>query len=157
MLIGGVVQHHLNDHSYPTLVSSAEKVLEVVECAVTGMHRSVIGDVVSIIAKRRRKKRHQPQRVDPQLLQVIELLREAAEIPDPVGVAVPKGSDVDLVNDRVFVPKRVLRQYHGRAPRHPNYALSARNGSGLTFLAWEYAPRLQLADSEDTECASIAC
>jgi len=57
-------------------------------------------------------------------------LRKAAEVADAIAIAIVKSPDVDLVNDRVFVPKPVLRQYH-RPCSSSNYALSARNGSGL--------------------------
>src|SRR5579863_3498519 len=127
MLIGGVVEHHLHDYLYPALVGGGQKSLEVVECAIVGMDRSIVRDVVSVIAERRRKERHQPQRIDTQFLQVIQFLREPAEVPDPVTIAIAKSADVHLVNNRVFVPKPVLRQ--SRCSSSPNYALSGGNDS----------------------------
>ena len=64
MLIGGVVQHHFDDHPDAALVGSFQKCFEVVQRAVTGMNRSVIGDVVSIVPQGRREKRHQPDGSD---------------------------------------------------------------------------------------------
>ena len=113
MLIGGVVEHHFDDHPYAALVGSLEKRLEVLESAVTRMDRTIIGDVVAVVAQRRREKRHQPDSIDAQFLQVVELLRQAAEIADAVRVAIEKCADVDLVDDGVLVPELVLR--HGQA------------------------------------------
>ena len=43
-----------------------------------------------------------------EVLQIVELLRQAAEITVAVAAAVVKRAHVDLVNDRVLVPKPVL-------------------------------------------------
>ena len=87
-----------------------KKTLEVFEIAVTGMDGSVIGNVVAVIAQRRGKEWHQPDGVDAQFLQIIELLRQAAKIADSIRIGVVKRADVDLVNDGVLVPELVLRQ-----------------------------------------------
>ena len=79
---------------------------EVVERAVVGMDRTVVGDVVAVVAQRRREERHQPDGVDAQVLQIIELLRQPAKIADAVAIAVVQRAHVHLINDRVFVPER---------------------------------------------------
>jgi len=70
--------------------------------------RIVVRDIVAIIAKRRREKWHQPYRADPQFLEVIELLFKPEEIPDPIAVAVVECADMNLIYDRVLVPKRIF-------------------------------------------------
>ena len=72
------------------------------------MDIGVIGDIISIVLPRRRRKRQQPDRGHAEVLQIIELLRQAAEIAHAVAVAVVKRSHVQLVDDRVFVPERVV-------------------------------------------------
>ena len=52
VLVRSVIQHHLNDDPDSALVRSAEKQLEIVERAVGGMNRPVVGNVVAIIAQR---------------------------------------------------------------------------------------------------------
>ena len=84
MLIGGVVQHHFDDHANAALMGSLEKGFEIVERAVAGMDGGVVGDVVAVVAQRRREKRHEPDGIDPQLLQIVELLREAPEIANAI-------------------------------------------------------------------------
>src|SRR5260370_22345063 len=80
----------------------------MVKRGVRGRDRPGIRNVVPVIAQRRREERHQPDRIDAQVLQVVELLREPAEISISVARAVVKSADVDLINDRVLVPKPVL-------------------------------------------------
>ena len=108
MLVRGVVQHHFDDDADSALVRGVQETLEIVQGAVAGMDRGVVGDVVAVVAQRRREKGHQPDGVDAQILQIIQLLREAAEVADAVAVAVVKRADVDLIDDRVLVPKRLV-------------------------------------------------
>ena len=63
---------------------------EVVEAAVVGMDVEVVGDIVAVVALRRRVERQQPDRVDAQFLDVVELLRQTGEIADAVVVGVAR-------------------------------------------------------------------
>lgn len=109
MLIRRVVQHHLDNDADVSLVRGFEKDLEVIQRAIVRMNRPIVRDVIAVVAQRRRKERHQPNRIDAKLLQIIKLLRQAAEISVAITAAVVKSTDMRLVNDRVFVPKRILR------------------------------------------------
>jgi hypothetical protein len=68
----------------------------------------VVRDVVAVVSQRRRIERQQPQRVDAEPLEVLELLRQAREVADAVVVAVEERAHVRLVNDCVFVPERIF-------------------------------------------------
>ena len=74
-------------------MSLAQENLEVAQGATVGMDFGVIGNVVAVIAQRRRIKRQQPQAGHAQSLQIVELGRQAGKIADPVAVAVVKGAD----------------------------------------------------------------
>src|SRR5215469_4232013 len=100
-----MVQDHFNDDPDPSLVGRVKKAPEIVERAVQGIYRAVVGDVIAIVSQWRRKKRHQPYRIDAQLVQVVELLRETAEITVAVATTVVERADMDLVNYGVLVPK----------------------------------------------------
>src|SRR5262249_16055175 len=52
MLIGGVVQHHLDGQANVTLVGGVEKCFEVVERSVGWVYGTIVRDVVAIIPKR---------------------------------------------------------------------------------------------------------
>ncbi len=81
------------------------------------MDRAVVGDVVTVIAKGRRKERHQPDRVNTEILQVIQFLGETSEVPNPIPIAVVKSPDMDLVDDCVLVPQRVLEDGQEFSPK----------------------------------------
>ena len=104
VLVGGVVQHELADHAQAASVGLGEERAHVSQRPVVGVDRRVVGDVVAVVASRRREEREQPQRRDAELDEVVELLGEAPEVADPVAVAVPERPHVDLVDDGVLVP-----------------------------------------------------
>ena len=56
-------------------------------------------DVVAAVAQRRRVHRQQPDAVDAEPLEVVELLDQPAEVARAVVVAVEEAADVDLVED----------------------------------------------------------
>ncbi len=107
VLVRGVIQHQLDDHPDSALVRGFQERLEIIQLAVIRMDGGVVGDIVAVVAQRRRKEGHQPQRVDSQVLQVIELLHQAGKIADAVVVAVAERAHVQLVNDGILVPKRL--------------------------------------------------
>ena len=76
--------------------------------AVVGMDAAVVGDVVAVVAPRRRVEGQQPERVDAELGDVVELREQPGEVADAVVVGVEEGLHVQLVDDRVVVPERVV-------------------------------------------------
>ena len=69
-------------------VRLVDEAIEVLQRAVARMDVLVVGDVVAVVAQRRRVERQQPQRVDAEALEVVELLGQAGEVADAVVVAV---------------------------------------------------------------------
>ena len=108
MLVGGVIDDQLGDDLQPAAVRLRDELAEVLQRAVVGVHVGVVGDVVAIVAHRRRIERQQPERVDAELLDVVEALRQASEVADAVAVGVVERLDVHLIDDRVLVPERVV-------------------------------------------------
>ena len=90
----------------------AQKALEILQRAVRGMNVGVVGDVVAVVAQRRGTEGQKPDGGYAQVFQVIELLRQAAEVADAVGNAVEEGAHVHFVDDGVFVPGDTGEQVH---------------------------------------------
>ena len=107
----------------PARVRRRDELAEVLERAVVRVDALVVGDVVAVVLERRREERQEPQAGDAEVLEVVELLDEPAQIADAVVVRVVERLDVRLVDDRVLVPERVLRapplgrRHPGRPPR----------------------------------------
>jgi hypothetical protein len=72
------------------------------------MDVSVVGNIITVISKRRRVKRKQPNCGDPQVLEIVQLLGQPPEVPHTVSVAIVKRPNVDLVYNGVFVPEGVI-------------------------------------------------
>src|SRR5438034_6062559 len=70
------------------------------------MDALVCRDVVAVVLERRGVEGQQPDRGDAQVRHVVEALEEAAEVPDPVRVAVLVRPHVQLVDVGVLVPER---------------------------------------------------
>ena len=110
VLVRGVVQDELGDHAQPPAVRLAEQGLEVRERAVGRVHARVVGDVVAVVPEGRGIEGEEPDGGDAEVPQVVEFLRQPAEIADPVGVAVAEGPDVGLVEDGILVPERLVAE-----------------------------------------------
>ena len=108
MLVRGVIDDQLGDDAQAAAVRLFEKALEIVEVAVDRIDGAVVGDVVAVVAQRRRIERQQPEGGDAEVLQVVELFDQAGKVADAVAVAVHEGADVDFVDDRVLVPQGVV-------------------------------------------------
>ena len=108
VLIRGVVDDQLGDHPQSALVRFGDEFLGVGHVAVVAVHPPVIGDVITVIATWRRIERQQPDGVDAELGNVIELGDQAREVSDAVVVGIEVRLHVNLVNHRILVPERVV-------------------------------------------------
>src|SRR3712207_2398697 len=68
------------------------------------MHRAIVGDVESPVAVGRGEGRVEPQPVDAEPGEVVELLRDPAQVADPVSVRVAERARIDLVEHAVAPP-----------------------------------------------------
>ncbi len=84
-----------------------EKRSEIIERAEIRIYVKIIGNVVAVVAHRRRIKRQQPDRRDAKFLQIIQLLHEPAKVAHAVAITVAKCFNVQLVDDGVLEPKRI--------------------------------------------------
>jgi hypothetical protein len=108
-------------------VRRQDEVLEVVDGAVVRMDRVEVGDVVAAVAQRAGVHRQQPDAVDAEPLQVVELLGQPDEVARPVVVAVVEAAQVDLVEDRPLEPQRIALEPVARVGR------ARRLGQALAF------------------------
>ena len=96
-----VVQDHVEHDADAAGAGLAGELLEVSHGAVARVDGAVVGDVIAVVALRGGKEGRQPDIVDAELGQVVELLRDAAEVSPAVAVRVLEALRVDLVDDLV--------------------------------------------------------
>ena len=78
---------------------------EIAERAVARINPVVIGNVVSIVAIGRGLKRHQPDRRDPESVQIIQTAHEPLEVTDSISIGIHEGADRKTINHRILIPK----------------------------------------------------
>jgi len=133
-----VVHDEVGDDADAALVCVLDEDAEVVDGPVVGMDRVEVGDVVAAVAQRRGVHRQQPDAVDPEPLQVVELLGQPAEVAASVVVAVEEAAHVDLVEDGALEPQRVgLEPLHGPVGLCLGARILGRRGHrAWTMWAW---------------------
>ena len=97
MLVARVVHHQVQHDAQPATVRLRDEPVERCIAAEERIDRGVVADVVSDVAARRRVDRGEPQRVDTEVPQVVELGDDPGQVADPVAVAVGEAARVDLV------------------------------------------------------------
>src|SRR5262245_44777724 len=90
------------------------------------MYVGVVADIVPVIAPGGRRKRQKPYCGDAEVLQVVELLRQASKVSHPVACAVVERAYMQFVNDRVFIPEWVIVDVHVFACGHRACRLSSQ-------------------------------
>ena len=90
---------------------------DVLDGAVVGEHRAVVGDVVAAVAQRALLERQQPDAVHAEPLEIFELADQPGEIADAVVVAVVERADRELVEHRLLKPERIICELEVRVHR----------------------------------------
>ena len=115
VLVGRMVDHEVGDDSNATRVGGLGERLEVRDGADRGMDLPEIGDVVTVVLQGRGIDRHEPEAIDTQLLQVVELGGQPGQIAVAVAVGVVKTPGVNLVKDGVLVPQAFVSSHFRRS------------------------------------------
>ncbi len=108
VLVGGMVDHQFGDDAQPARMGGANQPAHVGHGAVVGMHAAVVGDVVAVVAAGRGIERQQPDRVHPEVGDVIQFGDQPRQVADAIVVGVEERLHVQLVDDRVLVPEAVV-------------------------------------------------
>ena len=90
MLIRGMVDDQFGDHLEAEAVRLLQHVAKIVERAELRMHVLVIGNVIAVVFERRGVEGHQPDGIDAQVPDVLELGSQTLEISNAIGIGVQK-------------------------------------------------------------------
>ena len=141
MLGRRVVGHPVDEHPQAAVVRLGHQRVEVGQRAEDGVDVAVVADVVAVVLHRRPVERRQPEGVDAQPHQVVEMGTDAVEVADPVTVRVGERARIDLVHDR-RTPPRLLRTSVGLG--HVGHACSlSRRRSGIPTRRYRHRRRRQ--------------
>ena len=113
MFVRAVVHHEVEEHPHAAFVRLLQQFPEHLEVAEVRMDVPVIGDVVAVVGIRGRVDRREPDRVCAKALDIVELLQNAPQVPNPVAVSVTETARPDVIDAHLFVPLAVC---HRRAP-----------------------------------------
>ena len=112
--------HPVDDHPQAALVGLGEQAVEVVEGPEERVDVAVVGDVVAEVGHGRAEERREPDGVDAEPGEVVEVRRMPGQVAHAVAVGVGEGAGVDLVDDAPLPPGRLgfgLRPRHGAQHR----------------------------------------
>jgi hypothetical protein len=122
--VGGVSRHQVQQQPDTAHAGLIGQFGQVVVISVARVDGEVVGDVVTGVAHRGDKTGVEPHRRDPEPGQVVQVLRVAAQVADPVAVRVGEALRVDLVQDGIAQPGRY------RHARVSPFAIGAPAGNG---------------------------
>ena len=105
MTVRRVVHDEVDDHPNATCPSRAYEFDEVAMGSEARVDAEEIGDVVAVVLAGGRIEGHQPQACHAEVVEVLDALRHAADVPRAIPVPVVKGLDVRAVEDRVLPPQ----------------------------------------------------
>ena len=107
VLVGGVVNHEIDDDADAALLAAMGELDEVAQRAVARIDAVIVLDVVAVVPVGRGLERHQPDRGDAKSVQVVEPALQALEIADAVSIRIHEGADGQAINHAVLVPEVV--------------------------------------------------
>ena len=104
MLVGGMIEHKIHDDADVVLFRFRNQAVHVVEAAEDRVDILIIGDIVTVIFLRGTVNRGEPDGVDAQVLQIVQMFDDTRNITDTVSVGILKSLRVDLIDDCFFPP-----------------------------------------------------
>ena len=93
-----MIEDHVEHKAHAKAVCFGDHFLTIFHRSEKRIHRPVIGNIISVIVKRRNKEWRRPDVIHPQRFEVRKLLRNAVKISDPVSVGIAEGLYIDLIN-----------------------------------------------------------
>ena len=111
MLVAGVVHDQVGDDADAALVGLLHQLDGVGQVAVLGQDGPEVADVVAAVAQRRLVEGQQPQAVDAEPLQVVQLGGDPRQVAGAVVVGVEEAPHQDLVEDGPLIPAGVVVRY----------------------------------------------
>ena len=111
-----MVDDQVHDNTYTAAVSSLQQFLEIGHASVKRVYGPIIGHIIARVHHRRGVDRSQPDSVNAQVIQVIQLCSYAAQIPRTVPIGIVIAARLDLAHDAMLPPYITTFAVHTRTP-----------------------------------------
>lgn len=105
--MGGMVQHQIHHQLHAARMHLTEQPVKIIHRPEFLHNVTVITNIIAVVMVWRFINRTHPDDIDTQILQVIELGQNPAQIAYAVTIAVHKANRINLVHDAFFPPFRV--------------------------------------------------
>ena len=99
-MVDDQIQHHFDSAFFPL----CDQAIKIGKIAVARIDRLIIRDVVTEIHLRRREHGRQPDRINPKLLQVVQVVNDALQVARAVVIAIGVTARIDLIDYGVLPP-----------------------------------------------------
>ena len=106
MICGTVIEHVVHDHANAPCVGSFDQVIKVGQGAVVGVDVAKVGGGVAMVVVSAGGDGHQPNAFHPQVLQMVQRLRQAFEIANAIAIAVAPAAHENFHEGAVVPPRR---------------------------------------------------
>src|SRR3989442_15797724 len=104
MLIGGMVRYKVQNELEVALVGLLQQGVQILKGPEERMNSGVIGNVIAKIGHRRWVDRREPDGVNAEPAQVIQLAGDPRQISYPIAIAIEKTTRIDLINHARLPP-----------------------------------------------------
>ncbi len=93
-----MVEHLVDQHAHAALVAGFHQPDEIIQRAEQRVDAAVVGHVVAEILHRRGEEGRQPDGVDVEAGDVVQLVQHAGQVAHAIAVAVKEAARVDLID-----------------------------------------------------------
>ena len=155
VLVGGVVDDKIENDANVVFAAVFDQTIEVFERPVGRVDILVVRNVIAKIDLRRREARRDPDCVDAELLQIVELRCDPVQITHAVIVTVGKAARVNFIEDGMLPPgmalginrtrcllcddREVMKPWRRRSQTTARFLTSYRIPPKMTFLEFSAA------------------
>ena len=134
MLIGGVVHNKIHDNPDVMTMRLCKQTVKILHGTEIIHDIAVIGNIVAVVIIRRFVNRRQPDHINSERLQVIQMCGDSIQITDAVTVAVREAAGINLINYG-FLPPCSFLFCHCVSPCMVAFCVSfCRKNAGIILL-----------------------
>lgn len=98
MLLAGVVHDQIEDDSHSAFVYFLNQPVAGLHVAILLRDAAIVADVIAEILLRTAEEGRDPNRTEPQFLDVVQSADDAIDVPDAISIRILKRPRVDLID-----------------------------------------------------------